>query len=62
MMGDGRTQVVFLWEARAMSEQNLLVSASSVPAGNVPAGNVPAGNVPAPKQLTMLMSRRRQVE
>jgi hypothetical protein len=45
-----------------MSEQNLLVSASSVPAGNVPAGNVPAGNVPAPKQLTMLMSRRRQVE
>jgi hypothetical protein len=27
-----------------MSEQNLLVSAGSVPAGNVPAGNVPAPN------------------
>jgi hypothetical protein len=31
-MGDGRTEVVFLWEARAMSEQNLLVSAGNVPA------------------------------
>jgi hypothetical protein len=38
-MGDGRTEVVFLWEARAMSEQNLLVLAGSVPAGNVPALN-----------------------
>jgi hypothetical protein len=33
-MGDGRTEVVFLWEARAMSEQYLLVSAGSVPAPN----------------------------
>jgi hypothetical protein len=38
-MGGGRTEVVFLWEARAMSEQDLLVSAGSVPAGNVPAPN-----------------------
>jgi hypothetical protein len=38
-MGDGRTEVEFLWEARAMSEQNLLVLAGSVPAGNVPALN-----------------------
>jgi hypothetical protein len=43
-MGDGRTEVVSLWEARAMSEQNLLVSAGSVPAGSVLAGNVPAPN------------------
>jgi hypothetical protein len=40
-MGDGRTEVVFLWEAQAMSEQNLLVSAGSVPASNVPAPNRP---------------------
>jgi hypothetical protein len=40
-MGDGRTEVVLLWETRAMSEQNLLVSAGSVPAGNVPAPNTP---------------------
>jgi hypothetical protein len=26
-MGDGRTEVVLLWATRAMSEQNLLVSA-----------------------------------
>jgi hypothetical protein len=31
-MGDGQTEVVLLWETRAMSEQNLLVSAGSVPA------------------------------
>jgi hypothetical protein len=39
LMGDGQTEVVLLWETRAMSEQNLLVSAGSVPAGNVPAPN-----------------------
>jgi hypothetical protein len=33
-MGDGRTDVVLLWETRAMSEQNLLVSAGSAPAPN----------------------------
>jgi hypothetical protein len=33
-MGDGRTVVVSLREARAMSEQNLLVSAGSAPAPN----------------------------
>jgi hypothetical protein len=38
-MGDGRTVVVLPWEARAISEQNLLVSAGSVLAGNVPAPN-----------------------
>jgi hypothetical protein len=38
-MGDGRTEVVLLWETRAMSEQNLLVSAGSVPAGSAPAPN-----------------------
>jgi hypothetical protein len=39
LMGDGRTEVVLLWETRAMSEQNLLVSAGSVPAGSAPAPN-----------------------
>jgi hypothetical protein len=39
LMGDGRTCVVLLWEARAMSEQNLLVSAGSAPAGSAPAPN-----------------------
>jgi hypothetical protein len=39
MMADGRTEVVLLWETRAMSEQNLLVSAGSAPAGSVPAPN-----------------------
>jgi hypothetical protein len=40
-MGDGRTEVVLLWETRAMSVQNLLVSAGSVP---VPAGGALAPN------------------
>jgi hypothetical protein len=31
----GEIEVVLLRETRAMSEQNLLVSAGSVPAGNV---------------------------
>jgi hypothetical protein len=39
LMGDGRTEVVLLWETRAMSEQNLLVSAGSAPAGSAPAPN-----------------------
>jgi hypothetical protein len=39
VMGNGRTEVVLLWETRAMNEQNLLVSAGNVPAGNVPAPN-----------------------
>jgi hypothetical protein len=39
LMGDGRTEVVLLWEARAMSEQNLLVSAGSAPTGSAPAPN-----------------------
>jgi hypothetical protein len=41
LMGDGRTEVVLLWETRAMSEQNLLVLAGSVPAGNVTDGRAP---------------------
>jgi hypothetical protein len=36
LMKDGRTEVVFLWEAQAMSEQNLLVLAGCVPAPNTP--------------------------
>jgi hypothetical protein len=39
LMEDGRTDAVLLWEARAMSEQNLLVSAGSAPAGSAPAPN-----------------------
>jgi hypothetical protein len=46
-MGDGRTEVVLLWETRAMCEQNLLVSAGSVPAGHAPAGGAPAPNTPS---------------
>jgi hypothetical protein len=34
LMGDGQTDVVLLCEARAMSEQNSLVSAGSAPAPN----------------------------
>jgi hypothetical protein len=44
MMRDGRTEVVLLWETRAMSEQNLLVLAGSVPAGSAPAGSALAPN------------------
>jgi hypothetical protein len=44
MMTDGGTEVVLLWETRAMSEQNLLVLAGSVPAGSAPAGGAPAPN------------------
>jgi hypothetical protein len=45
-MGDVRTDVVLLWEARAMSEQNLLVSAGSAPAGSAPAPSMcPCGLV-----------------
>jgi hypothetical protein len=36
-MEDGRIDFVLLWEARAMSEQNLLVSAGSAPAGSAAA-------------------------
>jgi hypothetical protein len=35
----GELKVVLLWETRAMSEQNLLVLAGSVPAGGAPAPN-----------------------
>jgi hypothetical protein len=44
MMRDGQTEVVLLWETRAMSKQNLLVLAGSVPAGSAPAGGAPALN------------------
>jgi hypothetical protein len=40
-MEDGQTDVVLLWEARAMSEQNVLVSARSAPASSTPAPNTP---------------------
>jgi hypothetical protein len=43
-MEDGQTDVVLLWEGRAMSEQNLLVS---------------AGSAPAPNNLTSLFCKRR---
>jgi hypothetical protein len=43
-MGDGQTEVVLLWETRAMSEQNQLVLAGSVPAGSAPAGGALAPN------------------
>jgi hypothetical protein len=43
-MGDGRTEVVLSWETGAISEQNLLVSAGSVPAGSASAGGAPAPN------------------
>jgi hypothetical protein len=45
-MGDGRTEVVLLWGARAMSEQNLLVSAGSAPTGSAPTGSAPTGSAP----------------
>jgi hypothetical protein len=38
-MEDGRTDIVLLWESRAMSEQNVLVPAGSAPAGSAPALN-----------------------